>query len=151
MILDKNKLAGLLDISAPFLMLDELIDLEPGVYSHCTKSVSIDDWYMKAHLPSIGMMPGTLLTEAMLQATVLILYLKEGFGKNPAYVNKFDIKLLANVSPPETLQIFSFIDSLRRGVARGHAEIKSKEGVICKGTFVYVCPHLFPRLPGGRR
>jgi len=148
MLLDKSELSKILDISDPFLMIDTLVTLEVGKFSYCTKLVSSSDWFIKAHLPLSGaVMPGTLLTECMLQATILILYLKDDFGKNPAYVNKINVKLFANVRLPEKLEIFSYIDSIRRGIVVGHSEIKAKEGVLCRGEFSYVCPHLLPKLP----
>ncbi len=147
MKLDKQEISKLLDITAPFLMLDEAVDVKPGGNAHCVLSVSGHDWFMKAHLPSVKMMPGTLLTESMLQSTVLILYTMEDFGTNFAYVNRLNVKLLGNIQPPAKLDIFAYADSFKRGMLMAHAEVKAGSELICKGEFSYACPHLFPCMP----
>ena len=147
MIYSKDKLSKLLDISDMFLMIDEVIEIKSGKYSYCTKKISEDDWFIKAHLPNVGgIMPGTLLTEAMLQGTVIIIYLNEGTNNKPVFVNKYETRLYKKVKPPTILEIYSYIDSSKNGIIHSHSEIKFDGKMMCKGIFSYVIPDQLPQM-----
>ena len=66
--LDINYIKRLLPHRHPFLMIDRLTDIHPGVSAIAWKAVSSDEPHFAGHFPSYPVMPGVLVVEAMAQA-----------------------------------------------------------------------------------
>jgi 3-hydroxyacyl-[acyl-carrier-protein] dehydratase len=65
---DADYVKRLLPHRHPFLMIDRLTDIQPGVSAVAWKNVSIDEPHFAGHFPSYPVMPGVLIVEAMAQA-----------------------------------------------------------------------------------
>ena len=52
---------------APFLLIDTIEVLEPGVRAVGTKCVSMNEPYFQGHFPGNPVMPGVLIMEALAQ------------------------------------------------------------------------------------
>lgn len=66
--LDTDYIKRLLPHRHPFLMIDRLTDIHPGVSAVAWKSVNIDEPHFAGHFPSYPVMPGVLIVESMAQA-----------------------------------------------------------------------------------
>jgi len=66
--LDADYIERLLPHRYPFLMIDKLTEIQPGVSAVAWKNVSIDEPHFSGHFPSYPVMPGVLIVEAMAQA-----------------------------------------------------------------------------------
>ncbi|MGQ0674932.1 MAG: 3-hydroxyacyl-ACP dehydratase FabZ [Rhodospirillales bacterium] len=64
---DINELMTLLPQKPPFLLIDRLEDIVPGVSCTGIKAVSIGEPYFVGHFPGRPIMPGVLIIEAMAQ------------------------------------------------------------------------------------
>jgi UDP-N-acetylglucosamine acyltransferase len=65
----------------PFLLVDRIVELEPGVRCVGVKSVTINEEFFQGHFPGRPVMPGVLLLEAMAQvAGVLTLVSRNSPG-----------------------------------------------------------------------
>ncbi len=51
----------------PFLLVDRIIDVQPGVSITGIKNVTINEPYFQGHFPGQPIMPGVLIVEAMAQ------------------------------------------------------------------------------------
>ncbi len=59
----------------PMLMVDRVLELEPGKRITAVKSVSMNEPYFQGHFPGQPVVPGVLLIEGMAQAGgILLLY-----------------------------------------------------------------------------
>lgn len=56
----------------PFLLVDRVIDFEPGKSIHAYKNVTINEPFFVGHFPNFPVMPGVLITEAMAQAAGIL-------------------------------------------------------------------------------
>ena len=79
----------------PFLLVDCITELEPGVRAEGYKAVSFDESYFRGHFPGEPVMPGVLIIEALAQTgAVAILSQEENAGKT-AYFGAVDHALSA--------------------------------------------------------
>jgi len=58
----------------PFLLVDRVTDVEPGVSLSAIKNVTINEPFFQGHFPGKPIMPGVLILEAMAQATGLLAF-----------------------------------------------------------------------------
>ena len=70
--MDIQKIQSLLPHRYPFLLVDRVIDTEPGKRLVAIKNVTINEPFFQGHFPNKPVMPGVLLIEAMAQATGLL-------------------------------------------------------------------------------
>ena len=56
----------------PFLMVDRVIECEPGKRLLAIKNVTYNEPYFQGHFPNQSIMPGVLIMEALAQATGLL-------------------------------------------------------------------------------
>lgn len=69
----------------PMLLVDRILELEPGKRAVGLKNVSINEDFFNGHFPNQAMMPGVLILEAMAQVAGVLLSL------NPATANKLAV------------------------------------------------------------
>lgn len=88
MHLDFEEVKRLVPQRFPFLMVDKIIEIEPGKSAVAVKNISGNDMVFLGHFPEKAIMPGALILEAMAQ-TAIILFAKSGSGdargKSPLY------------------------------------------------------------------
>ena len=70
--MDIQQIHSLLPHRYPFLLVDRVLDSEPGKRLRAMKNVTINEPFFQGHFPSKPVMPGVLLIEAMAQATGLL-------------------------------------------------------------------------------
>ena len=115
----------------PFLLIDCIEEVEPGVGAVGYKSVTYNEPFFAGHFPQEPVMPGVLQVEAMAQtAGLLVLSAVDEPERYSTYFMKIDnVKFRQKVVPGDTL-IFhvSFMTELRRGCAnmKGYAFVGDK-------------------------
>lgn len=70
--LDIYKVLEYLPHRYPFLMIDRVLNYEPGKHLTALKNVTINEPYFSGHFPLRPVMPGVLILEAMAQATGIL-------------------------------------------------------------------------------
>ncbi|ANN78241.1 3-hydroxyacyl-ACP dehydratase FabZ [Bordetella flabilis] len=66
----------------PMLLIDRVIDIQPGKSIVALKNVSINEPFFTGHFPHHPVMPGVLILEAMAQAAALFSFSDEAALKN---------------------------------------------------------------------
>lgn len=56
----------------PFLFIDRITEIKPGIRVAAYKNVTINDYFFQGHFPGKPVMPGTLIIEAMAQAAIIL-------------------------------------------------------------------------------
>lgn len=70
--MDINKIQSLLPHRYPFLLVDRVLETEPGKRLVAIKNVTVNEPFFEGHFPQKPVMPGVLIIEGMAQATGLL-------------------------------------------------------------------------------
>lgn len=70
--LDILQIQAFLPHRYPFLLIDKVIEVEPGVRLLGVKNVSYNEPFFQGHFPQKPIMPGVLILEALAQSTGLL-------------------------------------------------------------------------------
>ncbi len=57
----------------PFLLVDRVLETEPGKRIVAEKNVTINEWFFQGHFPDFPIMPGVLIIEALAQAGAVLM------------------------------------------------------------------------------
>ena len=138
MLMNKEDIKKIIPHREPFLLVDEVLELEPGKSITAVKHVSPDEYYFQGHFPQEPVMPGVLQVEAMAQTGgILVLSSVEDPERYSTYFMKIDnVKFRQKVVPGDTLVFYlSLLTPIRRGVAvmKGYAFVG--DHVVSEATF----------------
>lgn len=119
-VLTKAEIEALIPHRDPFLLLDEVLSLEPGSKVVATKLVRADEWYLSGHFPGNPIMPGVLVVEALAQAGVVaVLSEEENRGKLVLFGGIDDLRFKRVVRPGDALELTCELERVRGPVGRG--------------------------------
>jgi 3-hydroxyacyl-[acyl-carrier-protein] dehydratase len=106
MELNSNQIQEIIPHRYPFLLIDRVIELEPGVSCVAIKNVSANEMQFVGHFPSEHVMPGVLMVEALAQTgAVTILSLPENKGKIAYFAGIDKCKFKRKVTPGDQLTL----------------------------------------------
>jgi 3-hydroxyacyl-[acyl-carrier-protein] dehydratase len=122
----------------PFLLIDEVLELEPGRRVVARREVLADDWWFTGHFPARPVMPGVLIVEAMAQAgAVAVLIEEENRGKIAFFAGIDDCRFKRIVSPGDALTLECQIDTVRGPIGRGKATAHVGDELAARGTLTF--------------
>ena len=122
----------------PFLFLDEVLELEPGVRVLARMSVRGDEWFFPGHFPGRPIMPGVIMVEALAQAgAVAVLSEEENRGKLALFAGIDDVRFKRIVEPGDELTLSCEIESVRGPIGRGRAVARVGEELAVRGTLTF--------------
>lgn len=119
MQLDINEIMKILPHRYPFLMVDRIIEMEPGVRCVGIKNITINEPFFQGHFPGHPVMPGVLIIEAMAQVAGIMAYLAsdEEIRAKVTYFMAIDnARFRKPVSPGDQLRIEVSTTMNRRGI-----------------------------------
>jgi len=134
----RDTIESILPHRPPFLLLDEVVELEPGRRVVALREVRADDWWFPGHFPDRPVMPGVLIVEAMAQAgAVAVLIEEENRGKIAYFAGIDDCRFKRVVEPGDVLTLTCEIDAVRGPIGRGKATAHVGEALAARGTLTF--------------
>ena len=104
----------------PFLMIDRVLECEPGKRIRALKNVSANEPYFPGHFPGRPVMPGVLILEAMAQAAGILVFrtrnMKPDENSVYYYAGIDNARFKRPVAPGDQLEIEVAILGSKRGV-----------------------------------
>ncbi len=122
----------------PFLMIDSIEELEPGVRALGRKCVSVNEPYFQGHFPGNPVMPGVLIVEALAQVgAVAILSQPEFKGKTAYFAGIDKARFRQKVMPGDVLMLEMTVIKVKGpvGVGRAVATVDGKKAAEAELTF----------------
>ena len=122
----------------PFLFLDEVLELEPGVRVVARKSVRGDEWFFPGHFPGRPIMPGVIMVEALAQAgAVAVLAEEENRGRLALFAGIDDCRFKRVVEPGDVLDLRCELERVRGPIGRGKAEARVDGELACRAVLTF--------------
>jgi 3-hydroxyacyl-[acyl-carrier-protein] dehydratase len=120
----------------PFLLVDEVVELEPGARVVARKRVTEAD--CAGHFPGNPIMPGVKMVEALAQAgAVAVLSQEENRGKLALFAGIDDVRFKRIVRPGDELTLTCDLEALRGPVGRGKARATVGGELAVRGTLTF--------------
>ncbi len=122
----------------PFLLLDEVLELEPGSRVVARREVRAEDPWFAGHFPGRPVMPGVLIVEAMAQTgAIAILVQEENRGKIAFFAGIDDCRFKRIVEPGDVLTLTCEIDTVRGPIGRGKATARVGDDLAARATLTF--------------
>ena len=106
MHLNKEEIMEIIPHRDPFLLIDEIVELEPGVRAVGKKYLKPDEFWFKGHFPQEPVQPGVLNIEMLAQTgAVCSLCLPENKGRIAYFAGIDKAKFRSKALPGDTLTL----------------------------------------------
>ena len=137
--MDVNRVMELLPHRYPFLLVDRVIECEPGNRIVAYKNVTLNEPFFQGHFPQKPVMPGVLIIEAMAQATCLLALQSEEVSDDAIYllVGVDKARFKRQVEPGDRLQLEMELTKHRRdlwvfsGKATVDGQVAASAEIMC--------------------
>ena len=125
----------------PFLLVDRVVELEPGRRAVGIKQVTANEPHFTGHFPGRPIMPGVLMVEALAQtAGIAVLSLDEYRGKLGLFAGIDDCRFKRMVVPGDTLLLKVEVEKLRGMFGRVRAVASVDGEVAVEATLSIIIP-----------
>jgi 3-hydroxyacyl-[acyl-carrier-protein] dehydratase len=122
----------------PFLLIDRVLELEPGVRALAEKEVKADEPFFAGHFPGYPVMPGVLIVEALAQAgAVAALSVPEYQGKLVLFAGIDGVRFKRQVLPSDTLRLDVRLDTFRRSIGKGRGSATVGGLLACEAELLF--------------
>ena len=122
----------------PFLLIDTIEEIEPGVRAVGKKCVSMNEPYFQGHFPGNPVMPGVLIIEALAQVGAVAMLAQESFtGKTAYFAGIQNARFREKILPGDVLMLETEIIKVKGpiGVGKAMATVNGKKAVEAELTF----------------
>jgi 3-hydroxyacyl-[acyl-carrier-protein] dehydratase len=136
--LGRSEIEQILPHREPFLLIDEVLELEPGARVVARKTVRPDEWYLTGHFPGRPVMPGVLIVEALAQTgAVAVLSEEENRGKLALFAGIDGVRFKRIVEPGDELELTCELERVRGPIGRGKAAAFVDGELAVRGTLTF--------------
>jgi 3-hydroxyacyl-[acyl-carrier-protein] dehydratase len=138
MKLNRDQVMALLPHRPPFLLVDEALEVEPGVRCLAQRTLQEDDFWFAGHFPGNPVMPGVLIIEALAQtATLAAASAADASGRIGLFAGIDKVRFKRVVKPGDTLTLEAEIIAVHGPVGRAKVAAKVDGSLACRGELMF--------------
>ncbi len=131
----RDVIESLIPHRPPFLLVDEILELEPGKRVVGQREIRADDWWFPGHFPERPVMPGVLTIEAIAQAgAVAVLADEANAGKIPFFAGIDACRFKRVVEPGDLLRLECEFTRVRGPIAKGQGRAFVEDELAAEAT-----------------
>lgn len=136
-MLDSQQIQEIIPHRPPFLLVDRILELEPGKRAVGIKNFTVNEAFFAGHFPGNPIVPGVLMVEALAQVgCVAILTMPENKGRL-VYFAGIEVRFKAPVRPGDTLKLDVTLTNLRGRIGKGAAKATVGESAVAEGELTF--------------
>jgi 3-hydroxyacyl-[acyl-carrier-protein] dehydratase len=132
--MDINDILQHLPHRYPFLLIDRVVEFNPGESLVGYKNVTYNEPFFLGHFPERPIMPGVLILEAMAQATGLLAFktVERGAKRDSLYylVGMDNARFKKPVEPGDQLMLYAKLVRSKRGIWVFDCEARVDGGIV---------------------
>lgn len=122
----------------PFLLVDSILELEPGKRAVGLKNVTINEPFFTGHFPGNPVMPGVLIVEAMAQVgAVALLSLEKNQGKTVLFGGIDKVRFKKQVLPGDQLRMEVVLIKIKGSIGKGEGKAYVGDELAVSGQFLF--------------
>ena len=124
-VIDINKIREIIPHRYPFLLLDRIMYLEPGIKAIGYKNVTANEPFFQGHFPGNPIMPGVLIIEALAQLGCVAMLVKEEYkGMIGLFAGIDNVRFKKQVVPGDKLELCVELLKLKGPIGKFKGEAK---------------------------
>lgn len=137
-ILGAEEIQEIIPHRYPFLLVDQIVELEEGKRIVGIKNVTINEPFFQGHFPGYPVMPGVLIVEAMAQVgAVALLKMPEYAGKLVFFAGIDKVRFRQQVRPGDQLQIEVEFSRIRGSVGKSQGRAYVGNRLVAEGELMF--------------
>ncbi|MEF9921818.1 MAG: 3-hydroxyacyl-ACP dehydratase FabZ [Anaerovoracaceae bacterium] len=139
MELNSNEIQEIIPHRYPFLLVDKIVDMEPGKWAKGRKCVSVNEMQFCGHFPEKHIMPGVLIIEALAQTgAIAILSLPENKGKIAVFGGIKNARFKQQVVPGDVIELYCELTERRGPIGYGKVVARVDDKIAAQGEISFV-------------
>lgn len=137
-IIDINKIREIIPHRYPFLLVDRITYLEPGLKAQGYKNVTTNEPFFQGHFPGNPIMPGVLIIEALAQLGCIAMLVKEEYKNMIGLFAGIDnVRFKKPVIPGDKLELYVELLKLKGPIGKFKGEAKVDGQLVAEAEILF--------------
>ncbi|MGB4476955.1 MAG: 3-hydroxyacyl-ACP dehydratase FabZ [Bacillota bacterium] len=137
--MDVSAIKEILPHRYPCLLIDRVIELEPGKRAVGIKNVTANENYFSGHYPDMPIMPGVLILEAMAQLSGIALMTCHPLTPDmiPLFAGADRVRFRKAVAPGDQLRLETEVEKVRKRMAKVKTSAFVEGDLVAEGVLAF--------------